>query len=86
MPFSPPKNKVEIEPIEDSKIIDRGDRRVFREGGKVISVGEDVTYVKPGDFLYFEDWGCTQTTPDPEGKTHWIVWVDEKVILGKYET
>ena len=83
--------KIEIEPLKVDTIIDREKDKLI-EAGKVIQIGDYVNdFINPesniniGDILYFEGWGCTQTPPDPEGKTHWVVWVDEKVILGKYE-
>lgn len=82
--FKVPANKVEIEPLKLDKIISQ-EKDSLIEAGKVLQVGEGVTYVKEGDQIYFEGWGCTQTPPDPEGKTHWVLWMNEKVILGKYE-
>lgn len=82
--FIPAPGKVVVEPHENKNIIERGDIKIYRESGKVLAVGEGVTFVKNGDILFFEDYGCVQTQVDPDGKTYWIVWMDEKIVLGKY--
>ncbi len=81
MKFIPYDDKIEIEPFSISKII-KSEETSLIEAGKVVAVGSKVTFVKVGDTLYFDSWGCSKT-PEREGKRHYLVAETSAVILGK---
>lgn len=83
MTFIPFFDKIEIEPIGANQVIQTSESN-FLEKGKVISVGDDVTFVKPGDIVYFDSWGCMKT-PEIDGKVHYVVAETNQIILGKEE-
>jgi co-chaperonin GroES (HSP10) len=88
--FKPLGNTFEIEPLKIDKVIFQ-EKDSLIEAGKVIALGHayDQTIsggVNIGDIIYFQGWGCNQTPLDPEGKTHWVVTNDEKIIQGKWIT
>lgn len=82
MNFIPYKDKIEVRPIKkESNIL--SEETDLIEAGVVIAIGEDVTFVKVGDTLCFDSWGCMKT-PEIEGEFHYVVPEDKNVILGKY--
>jgi len=81
MPFIPYKDKIEVDPFKATKII-KSEEVSLIEMGKVVAVGSDVTFVKVGDILYFDSWGCSKT-PEVDGKRHYLVAELSSVILGK---
>lgn len=82
--FIPYYDKIEVEPFKPQNKVIKSEEQGLIEVGKVISVGEHVTFVKPGDVIYFDSWGCSKT-PDFDGKIHYIVSTDNSVILGKQQ-
>lgn len=83
MKFIPHPLKVEIKPHKKERIILAQDENLI-EAGEVISVGDQVTFLKVGDIVFFDGWGCSKT-PDVNGIIHYVLSVNEDVILGKYE-
>lgn len=77
--FIPYKDKIVIEPLKKESVI-KSDENSLIEAGTVIAVGADVTFVKPGDTLYFDAWGCSKT---PNGD--YVVTDRSECILGKNE-
>lgn len=74
--MKPYYDKIEIEPAKQDPMIG-----ALEEMGTVISVGRDVKFCKPGDFIYFRSWGISKIT---EGETvRYIISDDPKFILGK---
>jgi hypothetical protein len=82
MTFTPYAGKVEIEPMQTGEKFIMSDREEFPELGRVIQVGEGVGFVKPGDVIFFIAYGMEQT-PDFEGKTHYVVSMDSRFVIGK---
>jgi co-chaperonin GroES (HSP10) len=83
MKFIPFPDKIEIRPLEKKGII-QSQQESFLEQGEVIAVGSSVTFVKPGDTICFDAWGCSKT-PEIDGVQHYVVSESSQVILGKYE-
>ena len=81
-------NQVEIEPFKLDKVIFQ-EKDDLIETGKIVSFKNELSAkdygLKVGDIIFFEGWGCTQTEVDPEGKKHWVVLLDEKIVKGVYE-
>lgn len=73
-------NKIIIEPEDNSGPIKTG-QDSKKEKGRVISIGRDVTFVKVGDTVYFDSWGCS-TTADG----HYVISEDPNIIQGKDST
>ncbi len=80
--FIPYVNKIEVSPMNQESII-LGEDKSLIEAGEVVAVGEKVTFVKVGDMIAFDSWGCSKT-PEIDGVQHYVVPEDENVILGKY--
>lgn len=51
------------------------------ERGKVLAVGSEVTFVKPGDVILFSGWGANKVVI--EGKDYYFVAEHEQFLLGK---
>lgn len=84
MKFTPFKDKIEVRPFKkESNILSDDETKV--EAGEVVAVGDDVTFVKVGDILSFDSWGCMKTA-EIEGEFHYVVPENSHVILGKYES
>lgn len=81
MKFIPFRDKIEIEPFKVQGIIHTEETSLI-ERGRVVAVGSDVTFVKEGDVIYFDSWGCSKT-PEVDGKRHYIITEKTDVILGK---
>jgi co-chaperonin GroES (HSP10) len=75
--FKPFYDKIEVEPINKKSLI-AVDTQQAPEKGKVISVGRNVEFVKPGDIIFFNAWGCSKTADG-----HYIITETSEVILGK---
>lgn len=82
--FIPFRDKIEVRPFKQESIILNQEESLI-EAGEVIAVGEDVTFVKPGDTLYFDSWGCSKT-PAENGEHHYVVPEKSEIILGKRES
>lgn len=83
MKFIPFRDKIEVKPFKPEKtILSQSESLV--EAGEVISIGSDVTFVKVGDTVYFDAWGCSKT-PMVDGVEHYVVQENTAVILGKNE-
>lgn len=82
MKFIPYQGQVEIETIQKKSVI-HGDDKELLEMGKVVAVGEGVTFLKIGDIVHFESYGCGKTAP-VDGIVHYVVQVNESVIRGKH--
>ena len=83
MKFIPFDNKIEIQPIENDSAFVNEDTSLI-EAGTVVSIGKDVTFVKVGDIITFDSWGCQKTPQDAEGKFHYVIPEDKNVVIGKY--
>lgn len=84
MQFIPYKNKILIKPIEKKDIIPDADEVKFYEKGEVLAVGEEVTWLKIGDTVFFVSHGCWSTPEDEDGIKHFVVTDHPSFILGKY--
>lgn len=82
MKFIPYYDKIVVEPIKQKTVI-VSDSGNLQEKGKVIAVGECVDFVKVGDIIYFDAWGCGKTSPTEDGVEYYVVSDDSRVILGK---
>lgn len=82
MKFIPYYNKIVIEPIKQKTVI-LSDTGNLQERGIVVAIGSAVEFVKIGDHLFFDAWGCGKTSPDEDGKEYYVVSDDPDVILGK---
>lgn len=77
--FIPYPGRIHFDPMhEKSAYSDEGD---VIEAGKVISIGEGVTFTKPGDTVFFLRWGAEQT-PEIDGKQYWTLLDDKRFIMG----
>ena len=83
MKFIPYRDKIEIIPQKKVGIIKSQKTDDFVEYGEVVSVGENVTFVKAGDKVFFDSWGCMKT-PKIDGVERYLVTESGSVILGKY--
>lgn len=81
--FIPFYNKIEVKPFKKESVIVQADESLI-EVGEVVAIGERVTFVKVGDIIYFDSWGCTKT--DYNGEVHYVVPEDSNIILGKDES
>lgn len=84
MKFTPYHDKIVIKPIEKKNIIQTESGKL-QERGEVIAVGVDVDFVKVGDHLFFDSWGCSKTAPNDEGEEYYLVSDVPSVIYGKEE-
>ena len=85
MKFRPYYDKIEIQPIEKkTAFADAGDKK-FYELGIVVAVGRDVTFLKEGDLVSFDSYGCAKTPKDDDGIEHYIVKVSDETIYGVLE-
>lgn len=83
MNFIPYPGKIHFLPIKQESII-ASDKDTLVEAGKVISVGEGVTFVKPGDTVFFLVYGAEET-PEMDGEKFWTVADDPRFMMGKLE-
>lgn len=72
-------DKIIIEPIQAKTIIQTQDNN-FIEKGVVKAIGRDVDFVKVGDTIFFESWGCIKTADGD-----YVVAQNNQLILGKDE-
>lgn len=79
--FIPFPDKIEVKPFKPEKAI-LSQNESLVEAGEVISVGSEVKFVKVGDTIYFDAWGCSKT-PKIDGVEHYVVQENTAVILGK---
>ncbi len=77
--FKPYYDKIEIKPLKREGVI-MSDGNNLIEAGEVISIGDKVTFVKVGDTVYFDSWGCSKTPND-----NYVVSERSEMILGKDE-
>lgn len=82
MKFTPYYDKIVVEPVIKEGVIQTNDEK-FLEVGKVIAVGRDVDFVKVGEIISFDAWGC-QKTAEYEGKQYYVLTCNSQVILGKH--
>lgn len=68
-----------VEPENKKKVI--GDTAMYHLFGKVLSVGESVTRIEPGDIIGFTMWGVNELV-EANGKKHFFVQDNEDFILG----
>lgn len=78
--MTPYYDKIEVKPFVKEKVI-LSEQAILAEAGEVVAIGRDVTFVKPGDILFFDAWGCTKT--EYNGETHFFVSEKSDIILGK---
>lgn len=82
--FIPAPSRIEVKPLKKIGVImDTKDQLV--EMGEVVSLGKGCEgfFLKIGDIVAFEGWGCTKITYKGEDK--WLVKADPDVVLGKYD-
>lgn len=77
MIFTPYDDKIVIKPDPKNPYI----TDEYKESGTVIRVGADVTFVKEGDTVYFDSWGCSKI--DVDGETFFVISDLPEVIQGK---
>lgn len=82
MKFTPYIGKIWFEPIKKDDII-ANDRDTVIEAGKVLGIGEGVTFCKEGDTIFFLAYGAEET-PEVDGKTYWTVRDCPEFLMGKY--
>jgi len=80
MTFIPYEKKITFEPIKKDSIFSEDSDNI--EAGRVLSVGENVTFVKKGDIFFFLAYGAEET-PDYEGEKYWTILDDKRFIMGK---
>lgn len=79
--FTPYYDKIQIEPIKQDLML-VSEQNQYHEMGKVVSVGSKVKFVKKGDIVYFDSWGCKKT-PEEDGKSYYVISCSDTFILGK---
>lgn len=79
--FIPYFDKIHVKPFKADKPIILSDQESVIEAGVVVAIGRDVTFVKVGDTIYFDAWGCSKT-PEIDGERHYVVPEKSEVILG----
>lgn len=82
MKFIPYDNKIQVKPIVKESNLLSDDEKLI-QAGEVIAIGKDVTFVKIGDVIEFDSWGCQKTT-DHTGEHFYVVPEDKNIIIGKY--
>jgi len=82
--FIPYFDKIQVMPFKQDSIIMSQDENLI-EAGEVVAIGEQVTFVKVGDIVYFDSWGCSKT-PEIDGVRHYVVPEKSELILGKNES
>lgn len=80
MKFIPYPNKIWFEPQIKETVLLSEEKQVV-EIGKVLGVGEGVTFVKEGDTIFFLHYGV-ECTPEVEGKRYWTVRDCPEFIMG----
>ncbi len=86
MKFIPYKDKIEVRPFKKEGIILSQEESLI-EAGEVVAIGSDVTFVKVGDTVYFDAWGCSKTPEsEKDGERHYVVPENSNIILGKNES
>lgn len=83
MKFIPYYDKVIIEPLTKGGIIRTGEAESLQEKGRVIAVGDKVSFLKVGNIVYFDSYGCSKTPADSEGKEYYVLFESSPVIFGK---
>lgn len=81
--FIPGRHRVLIEPINTQGVIQTNEK-YLEEAGIVKKVGDEVSFVKEGDTLFFLAHGCDKTA-NIDGKEYYVVDMAPEFILGKYE-
>lgn len=81
--FYPFDDQVEIIPFKSGRVLS-GEEKATLEAGEVIAVGKSVTFLKVGDIVHFEAFGCSKTVDVVDGKEHFVVSVNSHVIRGKH--
>lgn len=79
--FVPYGDKIEIRPIKDEGVF-HSESENYEERGEVVSIGQHVEFVKPGDIVYFVAYGCLET-PEVDGVKHYVVSDSPEFIIGK---
>lgn len=82
MKFIPYTLKIVVEPFKKERLIASEEKQLI-ESGRVVDVGGGVDFVKVGDTVFFDSWGCTKVT-DTDGVEYYVVPQTFDVILGKY--
>ncbi len=81
MEFIPFEGYAEIEPARNKTVIKSEDKDLL-EKGTVLSVGAGVSFLKAGDIVHFDSWGCSKLV-DSAGKERYVIQVNQTVIKGK---
>lgn len=78
--FIPAADKIEVAPLEKDSVI-LSETPDFIEAGRVVAIGSriaDIQDIQIGDIVHFNAYGCYHTFD----KKHWVVSVNDDVILG----
>ena len=81
MSFTPFPKRIWFEKLTTEKAFSSEGELV--EAGKVLGVGEGVTFVKEGDTVYFLAFGV-EVAKDMEGNEYNTVLEDNRFIIGKH--
>jgi co-chaperonin GroES (HSP10) len=81
MNINPFGRRIYIKPDETSTLIQTPDDRKKLVRGTVISIGEEVEYVEPGDILIFTSWGVDEI--EIEGVKHYFLMESDEFILSR---
>lgn len=81
--FIPYYDKIQVKPFTQDSII-LSQEETLIEAGEVVAIGSQVGFVKVGDIIYFDAWGCSKT-PEIDGERHYVVPEKSQLILGKSE-
>lgn len=80
MKFVPFPTKILITPSEQLDAF--GNSTGLIEKGIVEEIGKEVKFLKKGDTVYFNSFGCDKT-PEEDGKSFYVVEESSPFILGK---
>lgn len=81
MTFVPYPSKIWFEPQKQEAVI-LSDSDQIVEAGKVLGIGEGVTFCKEGDTIFFLRYGAEET-PEIDGKKYWTVRDCPEFIMGR---
>lgn len=77
-------NHVEIKPIEKKGVIQQENNYI--NAGEIVTLSNSDSGfgLKIGDIIFFESYGCYQTTDQVDGQIHYIVTLDKDIVKAIY--
>lgn len=84
MKLTPFYDKILVEPLEETSIIQNAGGHAYKNAGKVVAIGDDVKFAKVGDILFYTPHARWDTS-EVDGMTYHIITSDSEFILGKIE-